>query len=30
MKTEPKIIAQFLAAIACADEEYSAVEKSTL
>lgn len=30
MKTEPKIIAQFLATIAWADEEYSAVEKSTL
>lgn len=30
MNTEPKIIAQFLATIAWADEEYSAIEKSTL
>lgn len=30
MNTEPKIFAQFLATIAWADEEYSAIEKSTL
>lgn len=30
MNTEPKIIAQFLATIVWADEEYSAVEKNTL
>lgn len=30
MNTEPKIFAQFLATIAWADEEYSAIEKSTI